>query len=385
MDGMRVGINLLWLVPGDVGGSEDYAVGLVRELAEVEGLDLVVFCQAGLPAAHPDLAAVTELVVGPSRGNVRCLRLLWEAAWLPRQVRRRRLDLVHHLGGTVPPLGRGRSVPAALTVYDLQPLFHPERFGPAKRVWLRTMLPRSAHRADAVLALTRHVRLQVIERLGTPADRVLVAAPGVRHGPHEGHEAAEAVRRTYGLDGDLLLYPAISYTHKNHAVLLDALPAVLERHPGATLVFTGRPGPNDEPLDAQAHRLGVAGSVRRLGRIPRDHLDALFTASAVLVFPSTYEGFGLPLLEAMVHGLPIVASRASAIPEVVDGNGVLVDPHDPAAWAAAVCRVLDDTDERATLSAAAAQGATRFGWDVSTPVVVDLYRRLTAGSPVGVG
>lgn len=383
MECMRVGINLLWLVPGDVGGSEDYAVGLVRELSEVEELDLVVFCQAALPAAHPDLAASTELVVGPSRGNVRCLRLLWEASWLPRQVRHHRLDLVHHLGGTVPPLGR-RAVPAVLSVYDLQPLVHPERFGPAKRVWLRAVLPRSAHRADAVLTLTEHVRTQVIERLGAAAARVRVASPGVRRGHHEGHEAAEVVRRTYGLDGDLLLYPAISYLHKNHDVLLEALPAVLDRHPGTTLVLTGRPGPQDEHLDARARQLGIADSVRRLGRIPRDHLDALFTAAAVLVFPSTYEGFGLPLLEAMVHGLPIVASRASAIPEVVQGSGVLVDPHDATAWAAAVDRVLADPGERSALSAAASEGATRFGWDRTTSVVADLYRQLAAGSPLDV-
>lgn len=381
---MRVGINLLWLVPGDVGGSEDYAMGLVRALAKVDGLDLVVFCQAGLPDAHPDLSGITTVVVGPSRGDVRCLRLLWESSWLPYQVRRLDLDVVHHLGGTVPPVGNGPSTPTVLTLYDLQPLVHPERFGSVKRTWLRRVLPRSVQRADAVLTLSQHVQHQVIELLGTPEDRVLVAAPGVPERLSQGPEAIAALRRAHGLEGELLLYPAISYTHKNHGVLLDALPAVLERHPTATLVCTGRPGPNDAALEAKADELGIAGAVRRLGRVPRRDLDALFAAATALVFPSTYEGFGLPLLEAMVHGVPIVAARASAIPEVVGDSGHLVDAHDPAAWTAALDRVLGDPAERSALSAAASAGAARFGWERTTPVVAELYQRLSSGVTAGV-
>jgi glycosyltransferase involved in cell wall biosynthesis len=384
MVGMRVGVNLLWLVPGDVGGSEDYAVGFVRALAKVDGLDLVVFCQAGLPEAHPDLEGIASVVVGPSRGDVRCVRLLWESSWLPYQVRRHDLDLLHHLGGTVPPVGGGPTVPTVLTLYDLQPLVHPERFSSVKRVWLRRILPRSVHRADAVLTLSEHVRNQVIELLATPPDQVLAAPPGVPDRLQQGPEAAAAIRRRYGLDGELLLYPAISYTHKNHEVLLDALPAVRERHPTATLVCTGRPGPNDEALDAQAQRLGLGDAVRRLGRVPRQELDTLFGAATALVFPSTYEGFGLPLLEAMAHGLPIVAARASAIPEVVGTSGILVDAHDPTAWAEALDRVLGNPTEWAALSKASIEGASRFGWHKSTPAVVDLYARLTGNLPAEV-
>jgi glycosyltransferase involved in cell wall biosynthesis len=306
---------------------------------------------------------------------------------LPGQVRRHRLDLMHHMGGTMPPLSHDPGVPTALTVYDLQPLAHPERFTPVKRAWLRSVLPRSVRRADAVLALSDHVRAQLVGHLGVPSDRAHVAAPGRwRRQDQPGIPGlaglpgtdAETVRQRYGLDGQLLLYPAISYGHKNHEVLVRALPALLERHPGAMLVCTGRPGPNDDHMERLARELGVAHAFRRLGRIPRRDLDALFTAATALVFPSTYEGFGLPLLEAMSYGVPVVAARASAIPEVVADDGLLVDPYDPAAWADALARVLGDPSERVALASASARGATRFSWDHTVATVLDVYRRVVS-------
>lgn len=373
----RVGVNLLWLVPGDVGGSEDYAIGLLRELARSDQIDLTVFCQPELAESYPELDAAGVLVPGPGLGERRGLRLFWENSWLPFQVRSLGLDLVHHLGGTIPPFGVTRSV---LTVYDLQPLTHPERFRPAKRAWLRTALPRSARHASKVLTLSEHVRQHVVRHLGTPADQVLVVPPGVRGARTCDPEAAAAARRRYRLDpgGELLLYPAITYPHKNHEVVVRAMESVVRQRPDATLVLTGRPGPGDDAIAALARDLGVARSVRRLGRLPRRDLDALFDAADALLFPSTHEGFGLPLLEAMTRGCPILAADASAIPEIVASNGVLLDPHDPEAWADAIVGVLGDPERRAALSTASSDGLERFRWDQTTAAILDVYRSLVA-------
>jgi len=385
---VRVGVNLLWLVPGVVGGSEDYALSLVRELARSDEVDLVVFCQPALREAYPDLDDLATVIAGPGRGQVRWVRLFWENSWLPYRARRMHLDVLHHLGGTLPFVGAGGSARSVLTVYDLQPLVHPERFGPIKRLWLRAVLPRSAHRARMVLTLSEHVRQQVVSHLGTPAEQVLVAPPGVRTacpataGSGEARtaaaEAAAATRARYGLTGPLLLYPAISYAHKNHDVLVRALPAVIAHHPDATLVLTGRPGPNDEHIDELARSLGVDGAVRRLGRIPRSDLDALFDTAAGLVFPSIHEGFGLPLLEAMARGRPILAADASAIPEIVGTNGLLLGPDDPEAWAEAIVELLGNPADAAALADASGRGAKRFRWDETTPTLVALYQRLAA-------
>jgi glycosyltransferase involved in cell wall biosynthesis len=375
---VRVGVNLLWLVPGDVGGSEDYALALVRELAGADEIDLVVFCQPALRQAYPDLDDIATVVVGPGRGQVRSLRLFWENSWLPYRARRLHLDVLHHLGGTLPLVACGASARSVLTVYDLQPLVHPERFGWAKRRWLRTVLPRSARHARVVLTLSEHVRQQVLRHLGTPAQQVLVASPGVGQAHHAAADAAAATRTRYGLTGPVLLYPAISYPHKNHDVLVRAMPAVLAEHPDATLVCTGRPGPNDEHIDELARELGVSHAVRRLGRIPRGDLDALLDTAAGLVFPSIHEGFGLPLLEAMARGRPILAADASAIPEIVGTNGLLLGPDAPEAWAAAIVELLGNPADAAALADASGRGAKRFSWDETTPTLVALYQRLAA-------
>jgi alpha-1,3-rhamnosyl/mannosyltransferase len=381
---VRVGVNLLWLVPGDVGGSEDYAVALVRELAQADELELVVFCQPALRRAYPDLDDVASVVVGPGRGEVRSLRLFWENSWLPYRARQLQLDVVHHLGGTVPLVGAGGVARSVLTVYDLQPLVHPERFRRAKRLWLRAVLPRSARHARVVLTLSEHVRQQVLHHLGTPAHQVVVAPPGVGRSQRAASEAAAAVLDRYDLSGpgpaagSLLLYPAISYPHKNHDVVLRALPAVLARHPGVRFVCTGRPGPNDHHIDELARSLGVDHAVRRLGRIPRADLDTLFDVAAGLVFPSIHEGFGLPLLEAMARGRPILAADASAIPEIVATNGLLLAPHDPAAWADAIVELLGNPAESRALADAAVRGAKRFSWTDTTPAIVALYQSIAA-------
>ena len=371
----RVGANLLWLVPGDVGGSEDYCVGLLRQLAQSGDVELAVFCQPELAEAYPDLAEAGVLVPGPGLGERRSLRLFWENSWLPYQVRHLGLDLVHHLGGTVPPVGSTRAV---LTVYDLQPLTHPERFRPAKRAWLRTALPRSARHATKVLTLSEHVRQHVVRHLGVAPHNVLVVPPGVRGARCRDDattQAAEAARRRHGFapGAELLLYPAIPYPHKNHEVLVRAMADVVARRPEATLVLTGRPGPCDDEINALAEQLGVGKAVRRLGRVPRADLDALFDTAQALVFPSTYEGFGLPLLEAMTRGCPILAAEASAIPEIVGSNGVLVDPHDPAAWSDAIVDVLATPGRHTELAAAASAGVARFRWETTADAILAVY------------
>ncbi|MFN0091890.1 MAG: glycosyltransferase, partial [Acidimicrobiales bacterium] len=176
-------MNLLWLTPGVVGGSEEYTVRTLLALAEADpaDLELTLFAQGELARVHPRLAAAFPTVAVELDGRRKALRVAAESTWLAAQARRRRIELLHHAGGVAPP---GCRTPYALTIHDLQPLERPEQFSAAKRRYLAALLPRSARRARLVLTPSAHAAAAVTRLLGVPAARPAVvphggaAAPG---------------------------------------------------------------------------------------------------------------------------------------------------------------------------------------------------------------
>lgn len=371
---IRVGVNLLWMVPGEVGGSESYLARLLSGLAERSSeLDYTLFVLPSFDAAHPRLARSFRTVSAPVSGRRKALRIGAESSWLALQCRKEGIDVVHHAGGIVPPLRSGRAV---LTLHDLQYLYYPEYFAPAKLAYLSRMVPRSARAARLVLTPSHYVRATVIERLGLPEDKVRVVPHGISDRFREPHGA---VRDHYGLSGPLFLYPAITYPHKNHLVLLEAFAGVAAAHPGATLVLTGAKGPIESRVARRLSELGIEKQVRRLGYVPKDDLDALYHEATALTFPSRFEGFGAPVLEAMSRGCPVIAARATALPEVIGDAGYLVDPDDAEAWAASMTALAEDGVERAALSLAGRERARMFDRAASADLLEHAYR--SAGAP----
>jgi alpha-1,3-rhamnosyl/mannosyltransferase len=336
----RIGLNLLWLLPEEAGGAESYATRLLRSLdAEARGtIDVTLLVNRRFGPAHPDLASTFPTAVAPVNGSSRPARILAEATWLAREAVRRRLHLVHHLNNVVPLV---RTRPNLLTIHDLRPLELPDTLGAGHGVYLRSRIGPSAARARAVTAPTGFVRDTVIDRLRVPPERVVVVSAALFPRPHEPAPA--------GVDDPFFVYPAITNPHKNHRTLLEAFRGVVAAHADARLVLTGAPGLVEDEVAADIDRLGLVGSVLRLGRIAEARLDGLVREAAALVYPSRYEGFGLPLAEAMAAGCPVIAADATALPEVLGGAGVLAGPDDPDAWSEAMLRILDDgafRDER---------------------------------------
>lgn len=336
----RIGVNLLYAVPGKVGGSEDYSIRLLAAIADHPDYDydLMLFARTSLAQAHPQLFERFESATIDLPAN-RVLRVGAEHSWLGRESRRRGVAAMHHLGGTVPR----RGLPAMLTVHDLQPLDMPQNFSRPKRTYLSRALPASVRRARCVVGVSEWVRQALIDRFALdPANVFAVTAPA---DPALDRQVATSRAALDALPADLrslvdnkepyVLYPAISYVHKNHTTLLKAA----ARTESLTVVLCGSAGPLDGAIDAESASLGVASRVRRLGRIPRAQLDTLMAHATALAWPSLYEGFGLPIVEAMQLGCPVIAADTTALPEAVGGAGRLVPATDVDAWSEALAAV----------------------------------------------
>jgi glycosyltransferase involved in cell wall biosynthesis len=369
---LTVGVNLLWCRPGEVGGSEEYLARQLAGLADLEpdDLELVLFVLPGYPAAHPDLAERFDMVRAPTDGRRRGVRVAVEHTWLAARTRERRLQLLHHAGGTMP---RGLAAPGLLTVHDLQYLAYPRFFSRLKLTWLATAVPTSVRRAASMTVPSEFVKSTVVSSFGYPADRVVVVPHGLDASLGASLLDEPGLRARYGLPGPFVLYPAITHPHKNHVLLVRAF-AGLDGDDRLRLVLLGGAGAADDEVSAEVERLGIGARVVRPGRVPDEDRDGLYRLATLTAFPSLYEGFGAPVLEAMALGSPVVAADATALPEVVGAAGVLVDPFDEDTWRDALARLLNDGAERARLARLGRSRARAFTAVGSARALLDAYR-----------
>jgi glycosyltransferase involved in cell wall biosynthesis len=374
---VKVGVDLLFIRPGQVGGSEEYSVRGLTALADraPADLDLTLFVLEDFPEAHPELVERVPTEVLGISGRPRGMRVLAESTWLARRTRALELDLVHFAGGTMPAV---RPTPGVLTIHDLQPLEMPENFSPIKRRFIEVVVPRAARAAALVLTPSETARESVIDLLDLPREKVRAAVHGIEpvEDPLVSPQREAELRRQYDLPGPFFLYPAIPYPHKSHDTLVTAIGVM--RHQEALLLFTGAEGPAEQVIWGEADAMGVRERIRRPGRVPRADLDDLYGIAAALTFPSRYEGFGNPALEAMSRGCAVLAADATSLPEVVGDAGVLLGPF-VEEWATAMDRILDEPSHADALRRAGRARATRFSWDTTAAALEAAYRDAVAG------
>jgi glycosyltransferase involved in cell wall biosynthesis len=284
------------------------------------------------------------------------------------------LDLFHAPDFFLPPVRAGTRT--VVTVHDLSFVREPETTMPGMSRHLNTWVPRSVARADHVIAVSAATRQDLIELYHTPPDKISVLYHGV--GPEFKSEQAEstlkAVREKYHLPpSPFILSVGTIQPRKNYQRLIRAM-ANLDK--AISLVIVGSKGWAYEAVFAEVARQGLEQHVHFPGFITDDDLPALYQMATAFVYPSLYEGFGLPALEAMACGTPVIASNRSALPEVVGAAGLLVDPYDEAALAAAIAQVLADKDLQAHLAQAGLLQAKKFCWDDTARQLVALYHQL---------
>ena len=364
---VEVAVNLLWCVPGAVGGSEQYLVRQLLGLAtRPTPFAPTLYCLPSFVDAHPELAALYPIVVTSISGTSRPRRILDEHTWLRR--RTASADVVHHGGGTTPTVGRR---PIVLTIHDLQYLTHPEYLTPTKRRYLERTIPTSVARAAVVAVPTEYVRRTVIDAYGTDPDRVLVVPHGVEASLGADAPSPLELRDQYGIgSGRMIVFPAITHPHKNHRFLLELM-AKYWTDPDLRLVLLGGQGSVESEVAADIVRLGLGHRVIRPGRVPDAERDGLIGAADALVFPSEYEGFGAPVVEAMALGTPVVCSDQPALAEVA-GDAGLVLPLDLHAWADALDVVADRSQD---MCAAGFERAQTFTTERSGAALAVAYDR----------
>ena len=375
LDRRRIGVNLLWLVPGEVGGSEEYTVRLLSAFADsgFDDVEVILYVNQRFTDAYPLLMERFSTRVAPISGSSRLLRVLVESTWLAARSRLDHCELLHHAGGTMPAF---RTVPGVITMHDLQPLANPERFGLIKGTYIRLMAPRSVRSADRVLCLSEFVANDVITRVGSDRSRIRIVPCGVDDpGASFDQKLRDEVLERFSLSGrPFILYPAITYPHKNHITLVAAFARLSESHPDLRLVLTGGSGSSEDVVAATIDAYGLSTKVIRTGRIPESELDLLYRSATAMAFPSLYEGFGVPMLEAMSRGCPIVASRVGALPDVVADAGEFVEPLDVSGWADVLGNLIDSPDRRRELSRNGFQRSRHFSWPASAIALHSVYR-----------
>jgi len=315
-----------------------------------------------LPAIAPDAAdGLPSSVVRRYRASRRMpgrIAAMSLAAVRPQPLRHEleldRLDAIHFpLSVMLPPVERP---PAATTVADLQHEEHPEFFGRPELAYRRLVYGWTIRRSQIVITVSEHARRTLLERYRLEPERVRTIHHGVDH--HTFTPGDTAARR------ELLLYPARPWRHKNHGRLFEAFARLRSERPQLRLVLTG---------EGDFGTLPAGVEVR--GRVSRAELVQLYRSAAALVFPSLYEGFGMPVLEAMACGCPVACSRAAALPEIAGGAARLFDPRDAGEIAAAADDVLREPEP---WIARGLERAGRFTWDACARAHDEVYRELSS-------
>ena len=378
---MHVGLNLIFLVPGETGGMEIAARELISALLEQapEGTRFTAFinregARSGewpLGRQTPMRREVTSVRV-PVNARIRVQWVLAEQTMLPALAMRAGVQVLHSLASTAPLWGRFRRV---VTVHDLIYARFPDAHPGIRDKGMRVLVPAGARRSDRVIAVSNSTRDDIVSLLGIEAARIDVVPQGLGAVQREQPMAEHETRARFLLDERrVLLSVSAKRPHKNLIALIEALALIPpERRP--LLVLPGYPTWHEAQLRERAGHAGVGGDVRFLGWVSSAELEGLWAIAEAFVFPSLYEGFGLPVLEAMARGVPVACSNASSLPEVAGEAALMFDPEDRPAIARSIERLLFDEGEAERLATAGRERAQLFTWERAARLTLESYAR----------
>ena len=334
-------------------------------------------------AREMDIIPLANRPVGETPGSSpRLNKTLWMQAVLPWQVGRRRLDVCHFTNNVAP---LWTPCPSVVTIHDMTLWLYPQHHYTKRLLAMRPIIPLAARRASAIIAVSESAKQDIVRLLGVPFEKVHViyeaASPCFR--PLPAGPAQAALRQKYGLSEHFVLTVGTIEPRKNLVRLLEAFARLRKRDAlSHTLVFVGGRGWKDGPVFAAVERLDLGHLVQFLGHVPTADLVGLYNLAEALAFPSLYEGFGLPAIEAMACGTPVITSRRGSMVEVAGNAAQFVDPLEVESIAEGLYRVLNDAAWREELRARGLAQASRFSWTQAAAETLGVYRLVTHSLPV---
>jgi glycosyltransferase involved in cell wall biosynthesis len=358
---------------GQPTGVGRYVRNLVRHLLRIDPEDrfLLFADRPGgerLGGAAPNVAA--RVLRLPFAANA----FTWLQLRLPPSLWRRPVDLFHYPFYTLPLWHPG---PSVVTIHDVTFERHPEWFSRRSHLATRRFARFAARHAQAILTVSETSRCDLVDCYGVDPARIAVVYPAVEEGWDEAPApSGEEVARRLGLEGPFLLHVGSIHTRRNVPLLLRAAARMRRRGDRIGVVLAGRVEYPYPDVSAMIRDSGMGGAAVHVGYVPEADLRALYRAARVVALPSLYEGFGLPGIEAMACGTPVVAARASCFPEVLGDAALLVDPHDEGGWAEALARAAAAGPERDEMVSRGRAHAARYSWDRAARETLGVYRRV---------
>jgi len=373
---MHIALNALF-VHQELFGGGVYIKNLVHELSKIDGDNRYTLYVSDAGASHfQGLRPNFNLVY---RNNRRLMRVLWEQSGLPAELRRLEVDLYHGPGYVVPIR---KVCPQVTTVHDLTYYLYPETHNYFSNSYFRRLIPWSVKAADRVIAISESAKGDLMRLLGVPAEKVCVIHHGkdARFTPLRNESRLARLRAKYGITKKVILFVGGIDLRKNPVGLVRAFGMLKSLHRSHMLVLAGGFGAHYEWIRARLRQLGVEGCVLFPGYVPGEELADFYHLADVFVYPSLYEGFGLPVLEAMACGVPVITSNISAMPEVAGDAAVLVDPNNSHDLAAAIERVVTDEALRRHLIEEGLRRSCLFSWQKAARHTLDLYRQVASSA-----
>lgn len=373
---MHIAIDATAVPPKPMGAGR-YVIYLIRELAALDtSHKFTVFAHEYLRPFLSDLpGAHTRVIWLPNKPPA--MRLIWEQTFFPRILRRSGVDLLHSPHYTMP---LSCPVPSVITFHDMTFFIHPEMHTLSKRAFFPWIMHHSSRKADMIITDSESTRRDAMQLLAIPPEKIVTVHLGYQDifRPITDTAILDAVREKHHLPEHFILYVGAVEPRKNLPLLLNVFDILVQQGYSQHLVIVGGLGWLYQDVLTQIDKLRAKDRIHRMGHIPYADLPVFYNLADVFVYPSIYEGFGLPPLEGMACGTPVITSDISSMPEFVGDAGVLAPPNDEAALLEAIQTVLSDDALRGRLAKDGPKQAANFTWKHTAEKTMNIYEQVLA-------